>query len=114
MNTKYALRIKRKKKVRSKITGDATRPRMSVFRSLRGIYVQVIDDVQGKTLVSADSRTCKNKGVSVSSAQELGKVIAQKCAKAGIEQLVFDRSGYRYHGRVKALVDAVRENNIVI
>ena len=85
---------------------------MSVHRSLRSMYVQLIDDAQGKTLAAASLREVKGK-LTVAGAQKLGKLIAKKAKKAKIESVVFDRSGYKYHGRVKALADAARDGGLV-
>ncbi len=105
-------RNKIKKRVRKVIKGTTERPRMSVFRSNKQISVQIIDDLKGATLVSASS-LCKevqeSKGTKSETAKKVGEVIAKKAKEAGIEQIVFDRNGYLYHGRVKALADAARE-----
>lgn len=103
-------RIARARRVRAKISGTAQCPRLSVFRSLRNISVQVIDDASGRTLVSADIRELgKKAGNTVEGASLLGKLIGEKCAKAGIASIVFDRAGYRYHGKVRAVADGARE-----
>ena len=104
-------------RIRKKLQGTAERPRLNVYRSENHIYAQVIDDAQGKTLVSATSVE-KGKGIkgdkrptggNVSSAKEVGKLIAERAKQKGINKVVFDRGGYLYHGRVKALADAARE-----
>ena len=99
-------------RIRKKVRGSAERPRLAVFRSLNHIYVQVIDDASGKTLATASS-TEKALGVksggNVEAAKTVGKAIAERVQKAGISSVVFDRGGYVYHGRVKALIDATRE-----
>ena len=99
-------------RIRKKVSGTADRPRLAVFRSLNHIYAQVIDDKSGKTLATA-STTEKALGVksggNVDAAKSVGKAIAERAQKAGIETVVFDRGGYLYHGRVKALIDATRE-----
>lgn len=99
-------------RIRKKVRGTATRPRLAVFRSVNHIYAQIIDDGNGKTLASA-STTEKALGVesggNVEGAKGVGKAIAERAKKAGIESVVFDRGGYVYHGRVKALIDASRE-----
>ncbi len=104
-------------RIRKKIEGTAQRPRLSVYRSVSHIYAQVIDDTEGATLVAAASIE-KGKGVkgekrptggNLASAKEVGKLIAQRAKSKGIEKVVFDRGGYLYHGRVKALADAARE-----
>lgn len=102
----------RARRVRAKISGTSKRPRLSVFRSLRGIAVQVIDDIAGKTLVSAHLGDVKGAENTVEGALALGKLVGKKCQEAKIGEIVFDRSGYRYHGRIKALADGVRESGI--
>ena len=108
MTTKIERRIKIKYRVRNKISGTAARPRMSVFRSNKQIYVQIINDLTGTTLVSASSlgmETCPKK----EQAAKVGELIAKKAIEAGITAVVFDRNGYLFHGRVKSLADAARE-----
>ncbi len=103
-------RIRRQKiryKIRKSIKGTSDRPRLSVFRSNKGIYVQIIDDVAGHTLVAADSG--KVEGSKIESAKQVGKAIGEKAVAAGISQVVFDRGGYLYHGRIKALAEGARE-----
>ncbi len=98
------------KRIREKLSGTSQRPRLNVYRSLNHIYAQIIDDMGGKTLVSASTRQAKSKtGGNVAAAKEIGKVVAQKAKEKGISQVVFDRGGYLYHGRIKALADAARE-----
>ncbi|MGA9039010.1 MAG: 50S ribosomal protein L18 [Terriglobales bacterium] len=102
------------KRIRKKVQGTAERPRLNVYRSLNNIYVQVVDDLQGATLVSANSaeggeKGQKRTGGNVAAAKEVGKVIAERAKAKGIKKVVFDRGGYIYHGRVKALADAARE-----
>lgn len=101
-------------RVRTKVTGTHERPRLCVFRSLDHIYAQVIDDRTGRTLVAASSldKTMRQQlkgGSNVAAARVVGKVLAERAKAAGIAQVVFDRGGYKYHGRVKALADAARE-----
>jgi len=99
-------------RIRKKVSGTAERPRLAVFRSLNHIYVQVIDDVNGKTLAAASTteKDLKGKtGGNIEAAQSVGKAIAERAQAAGVSQVVFDRGGYVYHGRVKALLDATRE-----
>lgn len=99
-------------RIRKKVSGTAERPRLAVFRSLNHIYAQVIDDVNGKTLAAASTteKDLKGKtGGNVEAAQTVGKAIAERAQAAGVSQVVFDRGGYVYHGRVKALLDATRE-----
>jgi large subunit ribosomal protein L18 len=97
-------------RIRAKLSGTGERPRLNVYRSLNHIYVQVIDDQKGETLVAASTLQAKSKtGGNVAAAKEIGKAIAEQAAAKGIKQVVFDRGGYLYHGRVKALADAARE-----
>jgi large subunit ribosomal protein L18 len=101
-------------RVRMKVSGTAERPRLSVYRSVGHIYAQVIDDRSGRTLVSASSVDKETKkglkgGGNVASAKAVGKIIAERAKAAGVAKVVFDRGGYKYHGRVKALADAARE-----
>lgn len=106
-------RIRRHKRIRNKVNGTAEIPRLNVFRSNNNIFVQVIDDNQGKTLVSSSSVALKLKnGGNSEGAALVGKDIAEKCKKAKITKVVFDRGGYLYHGRVKALAEAARENGL--
>ena len=92
------------------MTGTTERPRLNVYRSLNHIYVQVIDDSQGTTLVSASTVAAKAKtGGNIAAAKEIGKQIAERAKEKGISKVVFDRGGYLYHGRIKALADAARE-----
>jgi large subunit ribosomal protein L18 len=108
-------RLKIKKRIRSVVSGSADRPRMSVFRSNKDIYVQLIDDNDGKTLLSASSSEkglADEKGTKTEVAGKVGKLIAEKAKEAGIETVVFDRNGYLYHGRVKALADGAREEGL--
>ena len=95
-------------RIRRKLAGTGERPRLNVYRSLNHIYAQVIDDQKGETLVSASSIQLKTGG-NVAAAKEIGKAVAEKAVAKGIKQVVFDRGGYLYHGRVKALADAARE-----
>jgi large subunit ribosomal protein L18 len=92
-------------RIRRKLRGSAARPRLAVFRSVAHIYAQVIDDAEGKTLVSASS---VDKGGNVAAAKAIGKLVAERAKEKGITKVVFDRGGYQYHGRVKALADAAR------
>ncbi len=97
-------------RIRAKIAGTAERPRLNVYRSLNHIYAQVIDDAKGETLVSASSKAAKLKtGGNVAAAKEVGKLVAERAKEKGIKKVVFDRGGYLYHGRIKALADAARE-----
>jgi large subunit ribosomal protein L18 len=106
-------RIRRHKRVRKTLSGTAGRPRLVVFRSNRGIEAQLIDDVAGKTLAASNSLGLKSsKGNKVDQAAEVGKSLAAVAKSAGIESAVFDRGGYLYHGRVKALADAARKGGL--
>ena len=111
MVTKIARRNKIKTRIRGKISGTAERPRMSVFRSNKGIYVQVIDDLAGVTLAAASSKGLEG-GTKTEVAAKVGKEIAKKAQEKGISEVVFDRNGYLYHGRVKSLADAAREGGL--
>ncbi|MBD5298614.1 MAG: 50S ribosomal protein L18 [Bacteroides sp.] len=108
MVSKIARRNKIKTRIRGKISGTAQRPRMSVFRSNKGIYVQLIDDLQGKTLAAASSKGLEG-GTKTEVAARVGAAIAKKALESGITTVVFDRNGYLFHGRVKSLADAARE-----
>ncbi|MBQ3672160.1 MAG: 50S ribosomal protein L18 [Kiritimatiellae bacterium] len=107
-------RIKRHSRVRGKISGTAERPRLSVFRSENNIYAQVIDDVAGKTLVSASTveKAFEGNGGNIEAAKKIGAAIAERALQKGIEEVVFDRGGYIYHGRVKALAEGAREGGL--
>jgi len=107
-------RLRRHKRVRKTVAGTAERPRLAVFRSNSGIEAQVIDDLAGKTLAAASSLHLKKsfKGNKTAQAAEVGKTVAEAAKKAGVESVVFDRGGYLYHGRVKALADAAREGGL--
>ena len=98
-------------RIRRKLAGSAERPRLAVFRSVAHIYAQVIDDGEGKTLVSASSvdKGAKTNGGNVAAAKTIGKLVAQRAKDKGITKVVFDRGGYPYHGRIKALADAARQ-----
>ena len=98
-------------RIRRKLRGTAERPRLAIYRSVAHIYAQVIDDVDGKTLVSASSvdKSGKTNGGNVAAAKAIGKLVAERAKEKGVKQVVFDRGGYQYHGRVKALADAARE-----
>ena len=106
-------RLRRHKRVRNKISGTAECPRLNVFRSNSQIFAQIIDDVKGATLVSSSSLSLKlENGGNVEAAKAVGADIAKEAVKAGIKEVVFDRGGYQYHGRVEALADAARENGL--
>ena len=111
---KNAERVKRHKRIRNRIFGTPEKPRLCVFRSDKHIYAQIIDDVKGLTVASASTldkevRSQIKKSSTVEAASFIGKVIAQRATKSGVSEVVFDRGGYIYHGRVKALADAARE-----
>ena len=104
-------RRRRHRRVRGRVNGSAGRPRLCVFRSSKGIYAQVIDDDAGATLAAA-STLGLGSGTKSERAAEVGKLVAQRAREAGIEKVVFDRGGYLYHGRIKALADAAREGGL--
>src|SRR4051812_10751394 len=106
-------RLKRRRRVRSKVHGTAERPRISVFRSNRGIFAQVIDDEAGRTLASVQWTEDALRSLKpMEQASEAGKLLASRAKEAGIDTAVFDRGGYRYHGRVKALAEGAREGGL--
>jgi large subunit ribosomal protein L18 len=106
-------RARRHRRVRSKVSGTAERPRLVVFRSNRGIEAQLVDDLEGKTITAASWLQLKAaKGSKTVQAAEVGKLLAANAKQAGVETVVFDRGGYLYHGRVKALADAAREGGL--
>ena len=108
--TKPAMRLRRRRRVRAKVSGTAERPRLSVFRSNRGISAQLIDDEAGRTLVAVNWTEPDLRGLGrMEQAKRVGAVIAERAREAGVETVVFDRGGYRYHGRVQALADGARE-----
>ena len=114
MDSKNEARSKRKRRIRKKVSGSPERPRLSVFRSARHIYAQVIDDTSGRTLVAASSleaavRSLPRFDNKVALAQHVGKLLAERAAAQGITKVVFDRNGFLYHGRVKAVSDGARE-----
>lgn len=116
MNNKGLRRIKIKKRIRSRLSGNSGRPRLSVFRSNNEIYAQLIDDASGKTILassSSEKSLSKEKGKSkVEKAKSVGAAIAKKAVEKGINEVVFDRNGFLYHGRIKALADGARENGL--
>lgn len=109
MSGKSDRRLRIKAHIRHKLSGTAQKPRLTVFRSNAQIYAQVIDDVQGVTLASASSLALKDKVTKVEQAAKVGALVAKAAQEAGISEVVFDRNGYLYHGRVKQLADAARE-----
>lgn len=113
MATKKVLRrIKIKKGIRSRIFGTNTRPRLSVFRSNKAIYAQIIDDLSGTTLASVSSKDITEKMKKVDSSSIVGKALAEKAKALGINEVVFDRNGYLYHGRLKSLAEGAREGGL--
>lgn len=110
--TKQEKRIIRHKRIKAKTMGDAKCPRLCVFRSNKHIYAQLIDDNKGKTLVSAKDTEIKKKDKKTALAFEVGKLIAQKAIEKKIEKIIFDRAGYKYHGRVKSLADGARQGGL--
>jgi len=113
-DSKNIIRLRVHKRIRSRVSGTAERPRLAVFRSVKHIYAQVIDDTAGHTVVAASSSekvaaTGKSGGGNLSGAKAIGKLVAERAKDKGIKAVVFDRGGYHYHGRVKALAEAARE-----
>ena len=110
VRTKEAVRLKRRRRVRAKVSGTGERPRIAVFRSNRGVEAQIIDDVAGKTLVAVRWTEDELKSLpKMEQARRAGALLAERAKAAGIESVVFDRGGYQYHGRVKALAEGARE-----
>ena len=114
VKTKEQTRLRRRRRVRAKVFGTAARPRISVFRSNRGVFAQLIDDDAGRTVASvqwteADLRSLKP----LEQAKSAGALLAERAKAAGVESVVFDRGGYQYHGRVKALADGAREGGLI-
>ena len=114
MTGKLSRRDRIKKGIRKRLTGSTERPRLSVYRSNKGIYAQIIDDVTGKTIVSASSlsKDFAAKGTKSEQSVAVGKAVAAKAVAAGIKDVVFDRNGYLYHGRVKSLAEGAREGGL--
>jgi large subunit ribosomal protein L18 len=111
--TKPAQRLKRRRRVRAKVRGSAERPRISVFRSNRGIFAQLIDDDSGRTVASVNWTEPELRGLGrMEQAQRAGALLADRAKSAGVDSAVFDRGGYKYHGRVKALADGAREGGL--
>ncbi len=108
----HLLRQKRHTSIRSKVSGTAERPRLSVYRGLRHLYVQLIDDTTGTTLAGLSSKNLSTKGTGTERAKALGAALAEKAKEKNITTLVFDRGGFRYHGQVKALADSLRDAGI--
>ena len=112
MITKQDRRNKIKTRIRGKISGTAERPRMTVLRSNKSIYVQLVDDTKGVTIASASSKSVDAQGNKSEIAAKVGQLIAERAKAAGIESVVFDRNGYLFHGRVKSLADAARNGGL--
>jgi large subunit ribosomal protein L18 len=111
--TAPARRLKRRRRVRAKVRGSAERPRISVFRSNRGLFVQLIDDDSGRTLAAAGWTESDLRGLGrLEQAKRVGELLAQRAGQAGIQEAVFDRGGYQYHGRVRALAEGAREGGL--
>ncbi len=108
MQKKTTGRTRRRMRIRKKVQGTTERPRLCVFRSAKHIYAQVVDDTQGRTIAHASSVTGAP-GTKVEAAKSVGSAVAKACMEKGVEQVVFDRGGYRYHGRVRALAESARE-----
>jgi large subunit ribosomal protein L18 len=114
VKTRPARRLKRRRRVRAKITGSAERPRISVFRSNRGVFAQLIDDVSGTTLAAVNWTEDDLKSLPrMEQAKKAGELLAERAKAAGVENAVFDRGGYQYHGRVKALAEGAREGGLI-
>jgi len=109
---KSSRRLRIRRGIRNKVAGTAERPRLSVYKSNRAIYAQLIDDASGKTLSAASSVESGKKNATVDLSKETGKKLAEKAKSAGIESVVFDRNGYPYHGQVKALAEGAREGGL--
>jgi len=119
VNLKNQRRRRRKIRIRKRVYGTAERPRLTIFRSLKHIYAQLIDDEAGRTLAEASTRARELKssvgyGGNIAAADQVGKLLGERAIAQGIKQAVFDRNGYKYHGRVKALAQAVREAGLKI
>lgn len=110
---KVEKRLRRQRRVRAKVIGRIDRPRLNIFRSLRHITAQLIDDAAGKTLAAVSDREIKTKGTKTEAAQHVGEQIAAKAKALGITTVVFDRAGYKYHGRVKAIAEGARKGGLV-
>jgi large subunit ribosomal protein L18 len=117
VDKKHELRQRRHRRLRRRVTGTTERPRLAVFRSLNHIYAQVIDDTEGKTLAAASSldpsiRGEKKSGGNIDGAKEVGRLLAERATGNGVKKVVFDRGGFKYHGRVAGLADAAREGGL--
>jgi large subunit ribosomal protein L18 len=109
---KVARRLSIRQGIRRKISGTKDRPRLCVYKSNRGIYAQIIDDSVGHTMVSVSSKELGKNALTIEISKEVGKKLAEKAKSSGVENVVFDRSGYLYHGRIKALADGAREGGL--
>lgn len=109
---KYERRLLIKKGIRNKIEGTSDKPRLSVFKSNKAIYAQIIDDSKGHTVMAASSSEIGGKRVTVEVSKEVGKKLAEKAVAGGVERIVFDRNGYIYHGKIKALAEGAREGGL--
>ena len=115
---KISARLRRKKRIRKKISGTALRPRLCVFKSLANMYVQIVDDASGKVITGVSTLTSEVKGEvkyggNAGSAKKVGAAIAKKAVGLGIKEVIFDRNGFKYHGRVKALAEGAREGGLI-
>ena len=114
-DSKNDIRLRIHKRIRGRVTGTPERPRLAVFRSVKHIYAQVIDDLKGETLASASSmeKEMREKtGANIDAAKAVGKLLAERAVKNGVKEVIFDRGSYLYHGRIKALADAARESGL--
>ena len=111
---KVTQRARIRRRIRAKVAGTAARPRLSVFRSNKHIYAQVIDDTTGVTLASASTRESGQPGSGIEASKSVGQRVAERAKEAGVDRAVFDRGGYRYHGNVKALADGAREGGLTL
>lgn len=109
---KKELRLKRRRRVRAKISGTAQKPRLAVYRSLTNVYAQLIDDISGTTLAQANIKEIAKGKNNIDGAKEVGKLIAKRGKEAKISEVVFDRGGYNYHGKIKSLADGAREGGL--
>ncbi len=113
VTTKPQQRLRRRRRIRQKVRGNAERPRLSVFRSNRGIFAQLVDDDSGRTIASVNWTESELRGLDpMQQAKQAGETLAKRAGDAGVSTCVFDRGGYRYHGRVKALADGAREGGL--
>jgi large subunit ribosomal protein L18 len=111
-NQKEVKRIRRHIRVRAKINGTSKRPRLSVFRSNKGIFLQIIDDSKGVTIVSVSAKEIKADKINIETGKKLGELVAKKAQEKKISEVVFDRGGYKYHGKIKAIADGARKGGL--